>query len=583
MPQQKLGIEWLNTEFQLKNFPVKYLGCPLIAGRQKICHYAELITKIRVREWQTRLLSPGGKAILIRHVLQAIPIHLLSAMHPPKGVFQQIEKILASCFWRGSDGNDRHHWASWKVLCYPYQEDGAQFRRLQDVYKAFTVKSWWNLRTGCSLWRDFMLAKYCRRGHPTTGNVSFWYDNWTGQGALVSQLEEEAKPKDIPLSRVLRHGEWKLDALDVDVPDIVRSILQQQSIDLTPGAVDRAIWSANDSGKFTVASAWELLRQKQSQSPMASKIWHKQVPFKMAFTTWRAIHNGLPTDDRIAMFAINLVSMCSCCYPPSSELETVEHIFYYIASLIVKILPAVIIWELWRSRNASKYGEESPSRCRSEYNIIQVLCELVKQKFGRLQLQYSWEQLRYIVDKPVIHKSCIIVKWKKPPEGNYKLNTDGSCGAGGVIRDSRGQLVLAFSIYLGHGTNNWAESQAMLFGLQLCEANDLDNIQVETDSQILTSCMNRKTTTPWRMIQAVDTIKQVIDEKGFVVQHCFREENKVADKLAALGHTHKRRLVYTNYERLPRVVRGLIQLDKWEMASFRIRPLKAREIHFDPP
>lgn len=159
---------------QIKNFPVKYLGCSLIVGRQKISHYSDLLSGVtnRARGWQTKFLSLGGKEILIRHVLQSTPIHLLSTVHPPKGVLNQIEKVLASFFWRRSDGNARHHWASWKSLCFPYKEGGAQFRSLEDICKAFTAKIWWNLRTRNSFWREFMLAKYCRSSHPYNAQ---WY------------------------------------------------------------------------------------------------------------------------------------------------------------------------------------------------------------------------------------------------------------------------------------------------------------------------------------------------------------------------------------------------------------------------
>lgn len=88
------------TGMQHKQFPVKYLGCPLFIGRQKIAYVSEMINKVtsRVKGWQNKFLSPGGKAILIWHVLQVIPIHTLSAMHPPNGVLTQIEKTLANFF-----------------------------------------------------------------------------------------------------------------------------------------------------------------------------------------------------------------------------------------------------------------------------------------------------------------------------------------------------------------------------------------------------------------------------------------------------------------------------------------------------
>lgn len=230
----------------------------------------------------------------------------------------------------------------------------------------------------------------------------------------------------------------------------------------------------------------------------------------MAIFTWRAVQKKLPTDDRVARFGYNLVTTCHCFSSSSSELESVEHLFSssnfaaaiwnklagicgvstrglqfkhillqwwghktldIVSSFMVKILPALITWELWRTRNEARYGSEIPSVHRSKYLVAQVFFDLVGQKFGKLQVQRTWEQLQLLEDLQMIYKSCKLVKWLKPPPLLHKLNTDGSCqkgnfGDGGIIRDSKGKLITAFSIYLGPGTSNWEESQAMLFGLQ---------------------------------------------------------------------------------------------------------------------
>lgn len=50
---------------------------------------------IRCRGWHTRLLSQGGKVVLIKSVLQTMPSHVFYAINPPKAVVKQIEKLLA--------------------------------------------------------------------------------------------------------------------------------------------------------------------------------------------------------------------------------------------------------------------------------------------------------------------------------------------------------------------------------------------------------------------------------------------------------------------------------------------------------
>lgn len=63
--------------------------------------FEELLGKItnRIRSWQNRFLSYGGRQVLINHALNSIPIYLLFVMNPPKKVLEQIHKIFGAFFW----------------------------------------------------------------------------------------------------------------------------------------------------------------------------------------------------------------------------------------------------------------------------------------------------------------------------------------------------------------------------------------------------------------------------------------------------------------------------------------------------
>ncbi|KAG5580297.1 hypothetical protein H5410_050924 [Solanum commersonii] len=78
------------TGFKQREGPLTYLGCPLFVGRPRIIYFSDLINKVlcRITGWQTRLLSYGGRAILVKHVLQSLPIHLLLAVTPPGTVLK---------------------------------------------------------------------------------------------------------------------------------------------------------------------------------------------------------------------------------------------------------------------------------------------------------------------------------------------------------------------------------------------------------------------------------------------------------------------------------------------------------------
>ena len=93
----------INRLAGFKHGPITYLGCPLFAGRPRNNYFSDLVCKVggRITGWQTKQLSYGGKAILTKHVLQALPIHLLSAVTPPKTILKQIQMLMADFFWGG--------------------------------------------------------------------------------------------------------------------------------------------------------------------------------------------------------------------------------------------------------------------------------------------------------------------------------------------------------------------------------------------------------------------------------------------------------------------------------------------------
>ncbi|XP_047269313.1 uncharacterized protein LOC124899193 [Capsicum annuum] len=130
--------------------------------------YSDLIQKVlgRLQSWKGKLISHGGRAVLISHVLQSMPIHLLSAVDPPDYVIEKLHKIFAQFFWINSVGDRSRHWGKWLELCLPHDKGGLGFRSMFDVSKALFAKLWWNFRTKPSLWSAFMSNKYSKKINP---------------------------------------------------------------------------------------------------------------------------------------------------------------------------------------------------------------------------------------------------------------------------------------------------------------------------------------------------------------------------------------------------------------------------------
>ncbi|KAK4341343.1 hypothetical protein RND71_039844 [Anisodus tanguticus] len=159
----------------------------------------------------------------------------------------------------------------------------------------------------------------------------------------------------------------------------------------------------------------------------------------------------------------------------------------------------------------------------------------------------------------------------------------GTVEEGKWVRDKDGKFIMAFCIPLGRGNSNVLEAAAFLFDLNWCIQNGFNMVVGETDSLLLHNCIQDIWLSPWRIESIVSKIKFLMESNQVSTNHSFREANKVANKLASLSHTTGHTCIYTNYDTLPRQIKGLLNTDRWQLSSFRVRRRKHGAIIYDPP
>lgn len=110
----------------------------------------------------------------------------------------------------------------------------------------------------------------------------------------------------------------------------------------------------------------------------------------------------------------------------------------------------------------------------------------------------------------------------------------GPAGIGVVIMTSRRKKVQEIYRYLGETTNNIAEYQALINGLEEAARLGPDEVVIHMDSELVVKQMNGE----YRVKDA--GMKELFDRalillkkfKAFEIRHIDREKNKDADKLA---------------------------------------------------
>lgn len=102
----------------------------------------------------------------------------------------------------------------------------------------------------------------------------------------------------------------------------------------TGGLNDKAWWTCNANGAFTVQSAYHLLRNKKGKIPWYGLVWKNNLPHKIAFLLWRVLKRRIPTDDILRRMKIPIASRCWCC--DNGMEETLDHLFL-TAPLAIKL------------------------------------------------------------------------------------------------------------------------------------------------------------------------------------------------------------------------------------------------------
>ncbi|KAG6469541.1 hypothetical protein ZIOFF_070470 [Zingiber officinale] len=588
------------TGFGLGERPMLYLGVPIISGNKRTVHFAPLLAKIqrKFQGWNLSRLSHGGRLMLIQSVLSSLPVYLLQVIQPPLEALRKLEGVFASFFW-SSVGHDRKvHWVAWRDICRPKQEGGLGIRRLSEVGAALSMKLWFRFREQCTQWARFLRRSYCGTVDPGVvtlrsnaspswrrmiqtravaerqigwiigqGHLSFWHDRWMERGPLSEWCTVQGPP-DVRVDRFLADGSWSQEILQRVLPSSVAEEVTE--VQLRPEEEDVMLWRPTRDGRFTTRSAWEAYRTAHQREDVAIVTWSRLLLPTISVFIWRFFRRRLPVDEILQQRGACLASRCQCC----EAVESWEHLFYgspvagevwgYFGHLfgvgswrameswragtawsstgsVREIIPLLIFWFLWTARNDSKHRGLRPEgqkiiRQITQYLRVGMASGIIKPRHWRGDI--SAAQAMVIQVRIRTLHTISAVHWRRPDDGCFKLNTDGSSRGnpgessyGAIVRDHSGQVVVARQGVLGEGSNIRAELMAILRGLELCVDRQLSPIWLESDSLVALHII-RSSGISWEFREEILRIRRLVRQYGVRCTHIYREGNAAADFLA---------------------------------------------------
>ena len=127
-------------------------------------------------------------------------------------------------------------------------------------------------------------------------------------------------------------------------------------------------------------------------------------------------------------------------------------------------------------------------------------------------------------------------QWLLMVDGAARGNP-GEAGCGAAIYDENGTVVKELSRYLGRATNNVAEYEGLLMGLEALLQLGQKDIVVQSDSELMVRQLNGEYRVKDAKLKTLfDRAQHLLRQfRSYRILHVRREMNKLADRLANLG------------------------------------------------
>ncbi|XP_039173652.1 uncharacterized protein LOC120296067 [Eucalyptus grandis] len=275
----------------------------------------ELIHSPAGADWsrinKSEVFIAGGSSDLRSGILNKLGFQVGSLPFRYLGVpvisarLDRIEKILRQFLWKGLMLGPSGAKVAWCDVCLP-REEGGLVLGLGKSSSAFVV----------------FIKSILDGGLAMAVSVSFWFDQWHLNGPLNrlfsnQEIYRSGIPRDASVADALSTPlGWYVINIMANWWDPIPEFNQQ---------ADRFQWIRHPLGRFSTASAWELLRPKGDAVPWSSFVWSSSIPPRYQTHLWLITRNRLPTQVRLLSYARIPAALCPFC---SRRPDLVNHLFF---------------------------------------------------------------------------------------------------------------------------------------------------------------------------------------------------------------------------------------------------------------
>ena len=146
-----------------------YLGLPENLGGSKIQVFSFVQDWLnnRVNGWTFKVFTKGGKEVIIKYVVTALPNHVMSCYRLPKAAAKKLTTAVAQFWWSPGGRTRGMRWKSWDKVCLDKEDGGLGFKDITNFNTAMLGKQLWHLiEKPNTLFSRVFKGRYYRNASP---------------------------------------------------------------------------------------------------------------------------------------------------------------------------------------------------------------------------------------------------------------------------------------------------------------------------------------------------------------------------------------------------------------------------------
>ena len=145
-------------------YPFRYLGLPMNTRKLNNKDWKVIEERIekRLSGWKEKMLSVGGRMVLINSVLSSLPMFMMSFFELPKGVLEKIDCFRSRFYWQNDQHKRKYRLVKWEILCQPKDQGGLGIQNLDIQNKCLLSKWLFKLLNEDGMWQELLRNKYIK-------------------------------------------------------------------------------------------------------------------------------------------------------------------------------------------------------------------------------------------------------------------------------------------------------------------------------------------------------------------------------------------------------------------------------------